>query len=430
MRVAHLLRKYNPAEWGGTETVIHQLFGALRSHGVESVVYCPRLGANGQGNGAHGNGHVVRDPLADAGCLVTRFNACLPVWGISEERRRQMISVGGNLLSLDLLRTLWASRGYTVIHAHTMGRIGGAGLTVARRKKIPFVLTIHGGVYDLPESMRKSFSQPQGNGWEWGKPFGLLLRARGVLTEADAILTCNPREAELVRERHPDRRVIVQPHGVHAQLYETDHREAARAAFPQIRGRDVLFSLGRIDPVKNQAWVVEQMPAVLQRHPNAMLVFAGACTDEVYGRNLEKRIAELGLSERVLLTGKLPPADPRLIGLMQEARVAILQSISETFGLVILEAWAAGAPAISSRTSGAKALIEHGKTGWLFDLERPEEFHAAVDAIMKRPQEELRPIREAAKSRVADYDVRTLGGRIKNLYQELREERHALCHSS
>jgi glycosyltransferase involved in cell wall biosynthesis len=246
--------------------------------------------------------------------------------------------------------------------------------------------------------------------------------------EADAILTCNPREAELVRERHPDRRVLVQPHGVRAQLYETDCRPVAHEAFPAIRGRDVVLSLGRIDPVKNQAWLLEQMPALLQRHPNTLLVLAGPCTDEAYGRALERRIGALGLADHVLLTGKLPPADPRLIGLMQSARVAALQSISETFGLVILEAWAAGAPAISSGTSGARALIEHGKTGWLFDLERPEEFHAAVDAVFSASPDTLQRIRDAARARVVDYDIRTLTGRLKSLYAELREERHALGH--
>src|SRR5262245_26528062 len=96
MRVAHLLRKYDPAEWGGTETVIHQLFDGLRGQGVESVVYCPRLPQLTAG-----------DPLAEAGCQVERFHACVPVWGLTAEERRQMVAVGGNLMSFDLLRALW-----------------------------------------------------------------------------------------------------------------------------------------------------------------------------------------------------------------------------------------------------------------------------------------------------------------------------------
>jgi alpha-maltose-1-phosphate synthase len=419
MHIAHLLRKYNPAEWGGTETVIYQLFAGLRHEGVESTVYCPSIPLSN-----------VRDPLADAGCVVRRFNACVPVWGISAEQRRQMVAVGGNLLSFGLLRMLWASRSTSVIHSHTLGRIGGIGLTVARRKGIPFVLTVHGGVYDLPEALRRSFASPQTGGWEWGKPFGALLRSRRVLDEADAILTCNRREAVLIRERHPDRRVVVQPHGVPAAVYAKDHREAALAAFPKIRGRQVVLSLGRIDAVKNQGWVVEQMPEVLKRHPNLLLVLAGACTDEVYGQNLQRRVDQLGLGSHILITGKLPPADPRLIGLLQVARVAMLQSISETFGLVILEAWAAGTVAISSRTSGASALIEHGRNGWLFDLHRPQSFHEAIDAALTNEDARARAIAAGLARVTTEYDTQVLATKVRTLYEHLVEEKDALRHSA
>ncbi|HVU36431.1 MAG TPA: glycosyltransferase family 4 protein [Opitutaceae bacterium] len=419
MHIAHLLRKYNPAEWGGTETVIRQLFEGLRHDGVASTVYCPTIAPNN-----------VRDPLLDAGCTVRRFNACVPVWGISAEQRRQMIAVGGNLLSFDLLRLLWAARDLSVIHSHTLGRIGGIGLTMARRRKIPFVLTIHGGVYDLPEALRRSFDAPLPRGWEWGKPFGLLLRARRVLVEADAILTCNAREAELIRERHPDRRVIVQPHGVRAEAYATDHRAAALAAFPILGDRQVVLSLGRIDAVKNQRWIVDQLPELRRRHPRVLLVLAGACTDEAYGADLQRRIRELALEPHVLVTGKLPPADPRLIGLLQQARVAMLQSVSETFGLVILEAWAAGTPAVSSRTSGASALIEHGRNGWLFDLADPGSFHAAIDTALTNAPAREQAIAAGRQRVTAEFDTQVLASRVRRLYEQLVEEKHAVRHTA
>ncbi len=419
MHIAHLLRKYNPAEWGGTETVIRQLCDGLRREGVESTVYCPAIPPT-----------HIRDPLVEAGCTLQRFNACVPIWGISAEQKRQMIAVGGNLMSFDLVRLLWAARNLSLIHTHTLGRIGGIGLTMARRKGVPLVVTIHGGVYDLPESLRKSFDSPQTGGVEWGKPFGLLFRSRRVLAEADAILTCNRREAELVRERHPDRRVIVHPHGVPAKVYGVDHRAAALEAFPRIRGRDVVLSLGRIDAVKNQSWVVEQMPELLRRHPNAMLVLAGACTDEVYGEALQRRITALGLEPHILITGKLPPADPRLIGLLQVARVAMLQSVSETFGLVILEAWAAGTAAISSRTSGASALVEHGRNGWLFDLDRPASFHEAVDLVLTNESLRQQSIVLGRQRVVNEYDTQVLASRVRHLYANLVEEKNALRHSA
>jgi len=106
----------------------------------------------------------------------------------------------------------------------------------------------------------------------------------------------------------------------------------------------------------------------------------------------------------------------------------VLPSISETFGLVILEAWAAGTPAISSRTSGASALIEPGETGWLFDLERPESFHAAVDTVMLRQERVQHVVAMARERLVRDYDTRVLAARLKELYEELTEAKHANGH--
>jgi glycosyltransferase involved in cell wall biosynthesis len=132
----------------------------------------------------------------------------------------------------------------------------------------------------------------------------------------------------------------------------------------------------------------------------------------------------------VLIAGKLAPAEPRLIGLLQVARVVVLQSISETFGLVILEAWAAGTPAISSRTSGPAALLQPDENGWLFDLERPETFHAVADTALTDEAARARVI-AAGRTRVkTHYDTRILAQRIKDLYVQLKEKHHALRHSA
>jgi glycosyltransferase involved in cell wall biosynthesis len=96
-------------------------------------------------------------------------------------------------------------------------------------------------------------------------------------------------------------------------------------------------------------------------------------------------------------------------------------------GLVILEAWAAGTPAISSQTSGARQLIEPEKTGWLFDLERPEQFHSAVDVVLTNLAR-VQDIMAAARARVGDYDTRALAGRMKDLYEQLSADSHAACH--
>jgi len=413
MRVVHILRKYNPAEWGGTETALQRLFDGFRPNGIIPIVYCPRFA-----------GQVGPDPLAEAGCTIKRFNACVPVLGISHEQRRQMLAVGGNLMSFDLVRSLWKEMAVALIHSHTLGRLGGIALTVAKKKWIPFVVSIHGGVLDLPTALKTEFQRSRG--WEWGKMFGAVFRSRKLLAEADAILTCNAKEASLLKTRYPAKRILVQPHGVPLRHYQTDCRDAARAAFPAIQDRQIVLCVGRIDSVKNQSWLIERAAALFLKHPRTILVLAGACTDAAYGRAVQQQITSLGLDSQVVLTGGLPPGDARLIGLFQEAKVVVLPSISETFGLVILEAWAAGTPVISSRTSGATALIQHRQNGWIFDLESPRKFHDALDEALLQP-ELADQLAAAGQNLVAtQYDTHLLAGRMKDLYQELIEEKNAL----
>ncbi|MCI0746381.1 MAG: glycosyltransferase family 4 protein [Verrucomicrobia subdivision 3 bacterium] len=413
MRVVHLLRKYNPAEWGGTETAIERLFDGLQP-AVTPIIYCPRADSRSAQN--------ARDPLAERGYPIRRFRACVPIWGIPMRDRCQMISVGGNLLSFHLVGALWRERDIELIHSHTMGRLGGTALTIAKRRRLPYVLTIHGGLLDLPERLRNQMKTPACGGFEWGKVFGALFNARRVVPDADAILTCNEREASLLRDKYPEKRVRVQSHGVPMTLFQANHGNTALAAFPQVRDKQLLLIAGRVDPVKNQLWVVERMPAILMKYPHAMLVIAGACTDAEYGTRLEARIRELGLKENVLLAGAFSPGEPRLIGLMQAACALVLPSISETFGLVILEAWAAKTPVISSRTSGGAGLIEHGHNGWLFDLENPQAFHDAVHGVLTDPELAARSARNG-HDLARKFDTRVIASQVRELYEELIAEK-------
>jgi glycosyltransferase involved in cell wall biosynthesis len=414
MRTVQVLRKLDPNAWGGTEMALQRLFDSLRAQGVNSVVYCPRVESM--------NGHQ-RDPIQASGHEVRRFKAFVPVLGMQERRKRQLISVGGNLMSFDLISSLWNERDVSIVHSHTLGRIGAIARTFALKRKVPFVVTIHGGVLDLPENVKKTFNEPIRDGLEWGKLFGLLFRSNRVFQDADAIITCNPKEAGLWAERLPGKRVIVQPHGVEFEVYEKDCREAAYKAFPQLRNRAVLLSLGRVDPIKNQEFLVEQAPEVFRKHPNAMMVFAGPCTDEPYGEMITRKIADLGLQNRILLTGGLPPNDPRLVGLLQIARVLTLPSLSETFGLVIIEAWAAGAPVLCSATSGAKALTKHGENGFLFELEKPETFHAGLEATLADPANAKAMAATGRDLALSGYSLNALAGRMRKLYTELAEEK-------
>lgn len=412
MHAAHILRKYNPAEWGGTETAVKQILDGLAQQLVRNTVYAPRTETGAK-----------TDPIKEGGHTLKRYKAVVPVVNISKDQRNQLVAVGGNLLSFDLLGSLLREKQLSIVHTHALNRIGGIALTAARLRKLPFVATIHGGVLDLPENVQKTLSAPLEGGYEWGKIFGALFRSRHVLKEADAIITCNPREAALQQERFPEKRVVVQPHGVPIAKYQADYRSAALHAFPTVQSQKIVLVVGRIDPVKNQGWVLAQMPRILKEFPDAILVMAGACTDELYGKMLRKEVRKLGLENKVLFTGGLPPGDPRLIGLMQQASAMVVPSLSETFGLIILEAWAAKAPVISTRTSGAVSMVKDGENGILFDLQDVEQFHDGIARVFTSTAYRCELAQNGHRVAAEEYDTFHLSKRIHALYQELIQEK-------
>ncbi len=413
MKVAHVLRKCDPDEWGGTESHLLHLVTGLGRLGIESVLFSPRLPRP----------PTAPDPFEAAGIPNRRFRVVLPVVGIDAACRARAVAVGGNLVSADAPWRLWREPGLDLIHTHALNRLGGVARTVAHLRRIPYVVSIHGGVTTLPDDVARHLTEASREGLDWGRFYGLLFGSRRVLRDADAVITFNSTEAELLRERHPGLRVVTIPHGIPVERFARDRRDAALEAFPDLRGRRVLLCVGRVDPAKNQGFLIEQMPEVLERYPGAVLVLAGPVTDPEYAARLREREADLGLMGRVLWTGEIPPDDPRLVGLYQVADVVLLPSRSEALGLTLLEAWAAGSPVVASRTAGACALVTSGQDGFLYDVDDLVGFHHAMERVLGDPDLRTR-LGEAGRTRVKrEHDLATGVARVHALYQEVLRER-------
>jgi alpha-maltose-1-phosphate synthase len=407
--VAHILRKYDPREWGGTETAIRDLVEGLKAQSVESVIYAPKLIQSTQSE----------DSFNALGAQLNRFRAFIPMIGLEEMDRKALIAIGGNIVSFDVFRQLHGNSGLDVIHTHALGRLGSIARVMARQKRIPFVITIHGGYLDLPTAVADKLVAPGQSAFDYGKLLGVLLRSRHLVEMADAVITVNPREAELLRAKWPALRVEVIPHGLPTAIYDRDHRIAAQTHFPSIRERTIVLSVGRLDPVKNQVFLIESLSQLQRERPNALLVLVGPTTDSAYERLIRERIRDLKLENSVLLTGLLPPNDHRVIGLYQSAHVFALPSKSETFGLVLLEAWAAGCPVIASSTSGAKQLIRNGENGYLFPVNDPQGLIQAFHRTFQSEDRRKSLGQMGQKMVRTHYDTRVVAKRIRHLYADL-----------
>lgn len=420
-KIAHLLRKYDPAAWGGTESAVLELLKGLREYGIESVVFAPfpfRSPAASVDPPAS-----TDDPFTASGFIVRRFSAFLPTFGISESDRERCMAVGGNIMSFSAPVMLLTEPDIDIIHAHALGRMGAIARTVARIRRIPYAVSIHGGFLDLPDTVRDTLSAPTAGGVEWGRVFGWIMGARRVVADADAVITCNPREASLLTQELPRKRIALLPHGIRVARFQADCRNIAMARWPELTNRRILLCVGRIDAIKNQMFVVQTLRPILNRFPDVTLVIAGSETDPVYAEKIRETIRETNLARHVLMTGNLGHKDPALVGLYQIADFVVLPSLSETFGMVILEAWAAGKTVVVSDTSGARQIVRHRENGLYFDLNSPESFADAVCLLLSHRELATRWGQQGHNDAIGHYSSVAVAAKFAQLYGEIWDGR-------
>lgn len=156
-------------------------------------------------------------------------------------------------------------------------------------------------------------------------------------------------------------------------------RGAARAAFGVLPSAPMLLTLRNLEPRMGIETLLDAMPRILARHPDALLVVGGAGP---LRRDLEARAAALGLGERVRFAGFVPEADlPALYG---AADLFILPTVAlEGFGLVTLEALACGTPVLGTRVGATPEILEPLDPGLLVGSS-PEAIGAGVLGYLAR----------------------------------------------
>ena len=94
------------------------------------------------------------------GLRVRRYGYFYPYWGLSSKARGQLDRKGGNVFSFSLLRALKRLPKMDLLHLHVGTRLGGIGRCVARKRGIPYIITLHGGAFDVPKEEVDSWTSP------------------------------------------------------------------------------------------------------------------------------------------------------------------------------------------------------------------------------------------------------------------------------
>ncbi len=236
---------------------------------------------------------------------------------------------------------------------------------------------------------------------------------RQLIRHCDAVIATSPRAAQFL-----ERCDAVIFHGVDCDRFHPAADRQALLAAVGLEGRHCIASFGRIRPSKGTDLVVAALIAVLPRCPDWVGVITGLCQprDRAYLEELQKRIADAGLQQRIRFVGDLGSAEIR--SWYQRASICVAASRLEGFGLTPLEAMASGCVPVTSE-AGAWPWIISPDYGVRVETGMAEPLIAALARLMGDPSGLARMAAEARRIAVQRYAIEREVSLIHGLYARL-----------
>jgi D-inositol-3-phosphate glycosyltransferase len=407
----HIPRRFVSHSWGGTETVVLESAKCLKAMGHPARVFtsCALSGKPGTAHSDEIDGVEVR-----------RFPHFYPYLGLSGIQRESLDLCGGNLFSWSLLRALGRDREARVLHLHTAKRMGGIARTIGRLRKIPYVVSLHGGLFCRPESETRRQAKKADRTLEWGKALGWLVGSRRVMQEASAVLCLTESEKREVLAWNPEVHCRVLPNGVDLDRFSEGSRSRFREHHAIPADRKLMAVVGRVDPQKGQLVAVNAFSRL--KDDSAHLLLAGPVTDSDYDSRIQSRIDELDLGDRVSRVGGL--SGQELVDAYHASDVVIVPSSHEPFGIVVLEAWACRKPVVASRVGGLAELITENRDGRLFEADNDHELSTMLQHLLDNRNERQR-LGRGGRGTAQGYSWRAHADKLTQIYQEVIHE-HSL----
>ncbi|MGW0504269.1 glycosyltransferase family 4 protein [Micromonospora sp. NPDC003241] len=302
---------------------------------------------------------------------------------------------------------------YDVVHAHDW-LVAHTAITVAEHLDLPLVTTIHAteaGRHQgwLPEEMNRTIHGVE----HW------------LSNASTRLIACSGYMREQITTLFdvPTGHVDVVPNGVDDRAWRARPRAVATARARFAGDGPLVGYAGRLVYEKGVQHLVDAVPELRERHPGLRVLIAG---DGPYRGELEERIGQLGLGGSVRFAGFLD--NTQLPAVLGATDATVVPSLYEPFGMVALEAAAAGAPLAVARTGGLAEIVEPGVTGVTFPHSDPSALAGAVGHLLG-DEVFARRVARAARTMVGRrYGWATIAARTAETYAVARRE-HGPTHS-
>lgn len=371
---------------GGLAEHVSELAAALCPRGHEVHVYT-RLGEQQSGYECIDGVHYHRcpyDPHPDF--LVDNERMCNSfAWHLAETES-------------------FLSAPFDVVHGHDWLAVK-ALVQLKNNHGRPVVLTVHSTEYgrcgnQLFEGQSRRIREIE---WE-----GTYV-ARRIICVSGALL----REVQGLYGVPADKMHVIY-NGVDVQRF--DARVNTRSARRQYAvGLDhplVLFA-GRMTWQKGPDLLVEAVPNLLTRHPKTKFVFAG---DGDLRDGLEQRAAALGVTPAMRFVGHRTGRD--LVTLFKSADLVCVPSRNEPFGIVILEAWSARKPVVTTRNGGPAEFVQHDDTGFTVS-DDCDSIGEGVAAVLGNKTKGRRMGRNGRRAAEARFSWNTVAAATERVYESV-----------
>jgi glycosyltransferase involved in cell wall biosynthesis len=289
---------------------------------------------------------------------------------------------------------------FDVLHCHGIYPPSYLAALLGNELPVPVVVTSHGGdVYADNVRLQKP---------------AILERCVTGLRRADALVAISrfTRDGYTRLCRNAAPRIVDIPNGVHLSAY-AERATAVPAGFDKLTPGEYAIFLGRLKYRKG-ADVLLKALAKAAFITQVQLAIIGDGEERAF---LKILCDQLGLNDQVHFFGSQSGAAK--LYLLQNARFGVVPSRQwESFGLVVLEAYAAGLPVVATDLPGLADLIQPEKTGLLVPPESPDDLAAALvrmfddDALVQR-------MGHASRHLVQQYDWCAIARRHLALYASL-----------